>query len=695
MRSRAILVAIVGLLWAGGIAARLGQLQVVHFEHYREKARRQQQLVVELDPPRGTVYDARGRELAVSLEVDSAWADPSEIRDPQATAAALAPVVGIDAATLAGRLVSKKNFVWVARKLDPPVAEKVRRLGLPGIHFLPESKRYYPMGELAAQVLGYVGTDNQGFGGLELAYDREVAGRAGRRTLLRDARRGLVVAPGLAWADPEPGADLHLTLDATIQHIVERELARAVIENRAKDGSMVLLDPATGAVLAMASYPSFDPNRYGRYPPARWRNRVIMDAYEPGSTFKVVTAAAALESGLVHPEDRFDCEMGGITLAGIRIRDHKPFGILTFAEVLAKSSNVGMIKTSLKLGDQRLHGTIRGLGFGRPTGIDLPGENGGIVPPLTSWSRWPLTKCYASFGQGVSVTPIQLAAALGAVANGGRLLTPYVVAGVGRPGERGRRPAGASGHGGHDGQGGSNLVASPISAATAAQLSTLLEGVVTAGTGRRAAVPGYRVAGKTGTAQKPGVGGYAGNGYVPSFMGFAPAGRPVLVGVVAIDDPPGEHHGGTVAAPVFGAVARQVLLYLGVRPEREPPGTWPGQRKLPVPEMPEPQVPQIAPFVLASQGAQGTPSRAIGAAAGDLDDLNDLDDGDLASRDIAPAAPVPARASAAPAPGAPAASGGALTSPAPAAPAAPAAASAGSSVSSEAARPRGGARAPR
>ena len=567
MRSRVVLVVVLGFFWVGAVAARLYQLQVLRYDHYEAKARRQQQLVVELDPPRGTIYDARGRELAVSVQVESAWADPSDIADPKATAAALAPVLGVDAAGLARRLAKRSDFVWVARKLDPPLADRVRRLDLKGIRFLPESKRYYPMGELAAQVLGYVGTDNKGLAGIEQQYEAEVAGRPGRRTLLRDARRGTVVAPGLAYADPQPGSDLYLTLDTTIQHIAERELAVAVEERHARSGSAVLLDPATGAVLAMATYPSFDPNSYGDFTPARWRNRVIADAYEPGSTFKVITAASALDAGLVRPEEEFDCGMGSITLLGHRIRDHVPYGRLTFAQVIAKSSNVGVIKTALRLGDQRLYATIHGFGFGRPTGIDLPGESQGIVAPLSVWR--PLTKADVAFGQGISVTPLQLAAALGAVADGGALRTPYVVAAVGRDGRIERRHRGPR----------AGVVAQPISPATARQLTALLEGVVTDGTGKSAAIAGYRVAGKTGTAQKPGIGGYAGNGYVPSFVGFAPADRPALVAVVAVDEPQGfAYYGAQVAAPVFSTVLRQVLLYLDVRPERPALADWPGQR---------------------------------------------------------------------------------------------------------------------
>jgi cell division protein FtsI/penicillin-binding protein 2 len=554
-----------GTVWVLLIAARLYHLQVVRYDHYTGKAERQQQRVVTLDPPRGTIYDAHGRELAVSIQVDSAYAVPPEIEDPKAAARVLARVVpGLDAAKLTRLLASDREFVWMARKLDPPVAEKVRELRLPGLYFLPESKRYYPMGPLAAQVLGYVGTDNHGLAGLELVYDDEVAGKPGRRTVLRDARRGTVVSPGLSFAEPEPGHDLHLTLDATVQHIVERELRDAVEKRGAKRGSAIFLDPATGGVLAMATYPAFDPNDFGRYPPSRWRNAAIMDVYEPGSTFKIVTAAAALESGVVRAEDEFDCEMGGITLLGIRIRDHKQFGRLTFAQVLAKSSNVGVIKAALLVGNERFYRSIRGFGFGRLTGIDLPGESAGILHPLESWG--PLAKAYIAFGQGISVTPLQLAAAAAAMANEGALLRPHVVAALSRGEARvARFPQ-------------PPVVGRPISPAAARELKRLLEDVVTAGTGRGAAVAGYRVAGKTGTAQIPTRGGYLRNGYLPSFVGFAPADRPVLVGVVAIAEPQGfEYHGGQVAAPVFGAIVRQVLLYRGVHPERERPVFWPGE----------------------------------------------------------------------------------------------------------------------
>lgn len=568
MTVRVRILCIVGALWALAIAGRLYQLQVARYEHYAAKAERQQQRVVVLDPPRGTIYDAQGRELAVSVQVDSAYAVPPQVEDPVETARQIAKIVPeVDARKLARQLAQDREFVWIARKLDPPVAAALRALELPGLYFLPESKRYYPMRELAAQVLGYVGTDNHGLAGLELLYDKKVAGKPGVRTVLRDARRGTVISPDLSFADPEPGEDLHLTLDAAIQHIVERELARAVEERGAARGSAVFLDPATGAVLAMATYPSFDPNRFGDFSPALWRNRVIMDVYEPGSTFKVITAAAAVGSGKVTPEDVFDCEMGAIVLLNHRIRDHKPFGRLTFAEVLAKSSNVGVIKAALLVGDEGMYRTITGFGFGRPTGIDLPGESSGIVHPLRKWG--PLDKAYVSFGQGISVTPLQLAAATAAVANEGTLLKPYIVAATGR-GEQIRPRHARPSEAGH-----------PLRPETARTLKAMMEGVVTGGTARSAAVAGYRIGGKTGTAQIPVAGGYSRSSYLPSFVGFAPVDRPRIVGLVAVAEPRGfAYHGGQVAAPVFGAVARQLLLYLGVRPERDPLAAWPGQMML-------------------------------------------------------------------------------------------------------------------
>lgn len=590
MKSRVLLLVAAFALWTVAIGARLYDLQVHRHDEFVRRAERQQQRVIELDPPRGTLYDARGRELAVSVEVESAFAVPREITDVKAAASALARVLKTDRTRLEQQLGRDREFIWIARKLDPPVARAVRELNLAGVYFLEESKRYYPLRETAAQVLGYVGTDNQGLSGLEARYDAVVAGRAGRRTVLRDAKAGMALPPDLPSAAPVPGQDVVLTLDAAIQAVAERELAATVDHLRAKSGSVVLLDPQTGAVIALASYPTFDPNRFSDGGPEAWRNRPIADAYEPGSTFKMVTAAAALELGLIRPDERLDCEMGGITLAGVRIADHKPFGTLTFREIIAKSSNVGTIKTALRVSNRDFYDTVRAFGFGRTTGIDLPGESPGLLMPV---ERWPaLAKAYISFGQGISITPLQLAVAFAAVANGGRLLEPYVVERIGSgadavrphptPVERRR----------------------PVSTATIATLRSLLEGVtVEGGTGRAAAVEGYRVAGKTGTAQKAVPGrGYLANEHIASFVGYVPASRPRLVGVVVIDAPRGAYHGGEVAAPVFSAIAREALLYLNVRPERERPELWPFER--------QPEEPALAPRPEQLASAEPTPPKS-------------------------------------------------------------------------------------
>ncbi|MEO7793128.1 MAG: penicillin-binding protein 2 [Thermoanaerobaculia bacterium] len=600
-------------LWIVAIAARLYHLQVNRHEEFARRAERQQQRVIELDPPRGTIYDARGRELAVSVEVESVFAVPREVTDAGAAAAALSRVLGADGGKLARLLDADREFVWVARKLDPPQARRVKELRLPGIYFLEESKRYYPLREVGAHTLGYVGTDNHGLAGLEAMYDKVVAGKPGRRTVLRDARQGMAVPANLPSAAPVPGNDLYLTMDAALQQIAERELGKAVAQYRPQSGSVVLLDPSTGAVLALASWPTFDPNRFASASEEARRNRPVSDAYEPGSTFKMVTAAAALEEGLIDPDEVLDCEMGGITLAGVRISDHKSFGMLSFRDVIAKSSNVGTIKTSLRLSNASFYAMIRAFGFGRTSGIDLPGESPGLLMPV---ARWPgLAKAYISFGQGISVTPLQLALAFGTVANGGRLLEPYLVRQAGSgdtaklqhadPVERGR----------------------PVSPRTLAVLSQLLAGVTAeGGTGRAAVVSGYPVAGKTGTAQKAEPGrGYLANEFIASFAGFAPTAHPAIVAVVVIDDPHGGYHGGDVAAPVFAAIAQQALLYLNVRPERDRPERWPGEPEPPSPddvENPQNALPQPDPetgIVTASFEAGEPPT--VSLPPGSLPDL--------------------------------------------------------------------------
>ena len=556
-RRRLQLVVGLGIAWIAVMAVRLHDLQVGRHDEYSERAQRQQRRVVELDAPRGAIFDARGRELAVSVQAHTVYADPSRIEDPARAAAELGAALRLDRRELERRLRRAGEFVFVARKVDHEAAERVRALGLRGVGLLEESRRTYPRGEVAAHVLGFVGTDNHGLSGLESTWDEEIAGETVRQQVLRDARRTLVVAPAALDAAALAGADLHLTLDATLQYIAERELAAAVRQFDAPGGVIVLLDPRDSAVLAMASYPTFDPNRFGAFSQQAWRNRAVMDAYEPGSTFKMVTAAAALEALAIHPDDRLDCEMGGITLAGTFIGDHKPFGILSFREVIARSSNVGVIKAALRTGTDRMYGMTSAFGFGRPSGIDLPGESAGILRPLERWVG--LSTAYAAFGHGLSATPLQLANAYAALANGGSWHQPYVVRGVSREGryERTKRPG---------------PVQLPLGAATRQTVVRLLEGVVDeGGSGQGAAIPGYRVAGKTGTAEKSDQRGYSATDRVASFVGFAPSRAPRLVGIVMIDEPRRSHYGGVVAAPVFSRVVSQALFYLGVPPHAGDP----------------------------------------------------------------------------------------------------------------------------
>jgi cell division protein FtsI (penicillin-binding protein 3) len=629
MRARGPLAVAAAVVWFLAVGGRLWWLQVERHEHYAKKAAQQHQRVLDLEPPRGTIYDARGRVLAVSVEVESAVADPQQVRDPAETARKIAAALrlsGPEQKKLQRRLEQELDFVFVARKLDPPQAAAVHALDLPGVHFVRESKRYYPMRELGAQVLGFVGTDHKGLAGLEAHYDRVIAGRAGRRTVLRDAHRRMLLSPRLATVEAKPGADLHLTLDATVQYIVEKELAAAIDRFHARGGSALVLDPRTGAILGIAALPAFDPNRFEQASSQRWRLGAVTDAYEPGSTFKMVTAAAVLAHGLLTPDDVLDCEMGGITLAGVLIRDHQSYGRLTVRQVLAKSSNEGMIKLALLLGQQRLYEQVRALGFGERTAVDLPGESPGIVRPLRAWSA--LSKAYVSFGQEVSVTPLQLGRAMAAVGNGGRLLRPHVVAAV--SGERGLERL--------DGPFEQGQALTPT---VAGELEQLLAAVVAEGTGRQAAVAGYPVAGKTGTAQKVVGGRYSHRYFASSFVGYAPVGDPRLVAVVTLDEPWPVYYGGQVAAPAFAAIARQVLLYWGVPPQ---PGLGePGAPALPSP-LPPPGV-EPPPFAVPALQLVSTPPRALplqppldvpGLDAGEGDAL----DGPAAAAALVPASGV-------------------------------------------------------
>jgi cell division protein FtsI (penicillin-binding protein 3) len=544
------------VVWFAALGYRLYDLQVVRYDHYSAIARSQQQDIVELEPPRGTIYDAHDRELAVSVNAESLFANPAVVDDPAVVARLLAAEIDVDRRSLERSLSSSKRFVWLSRKLDPPQVTRIKALDIEGLGFVVESKRYYPFRHLAGHLLGFVGTDHTGLEGLEAHYDSIIAGQSVQRTVVRDAHRTALPLPQHQFSEIEPGQDLHLTLDATIQHIAERELAAAVESSGSKGGMVILLDPWTGAILAMTSMPFFDPNRFSESSAETRRIRPITDVFEPGSTFKMVTVAAGLEANVIDPNDLFDCENGGITISGMRIRDHHPYGELTVREILSKSSNVGAIKIGLLAGAERLDSQTRAFGFGRATGVDLPGESVGMFRPREQWA--PMADVYMSFGHGFAVTALQLVNSFAVVANGGTLPRPYVVAP--RPGSAPAEPL--------------KRVLHP---AVARSLGRLLEDVVENGTAGRAAIPGYRVAGKTGTPQKisaPGR-GYSRSLYMASFVGFAPARNPRVVGLVLLDEPRGGAEGGVVAAPTFAAIVGSVLRYMKVPPSEPAEPAWP------------------------------------------------------------------------------------------------------------------------
>ncbi len=541
------MVAVLATLWMGAALARLGYLQLLCYSDYLARAQRQQQRIVEVSPKRGAIYDRNLHELAMSVSVDSCFAVPAEIANPELAARLLSRVLGTSREEIATRLSASRAFVWIARKLPAETVERIQALNLRGIYFQKENQRFYPKRQLAAHVLGYVDIDEKGLAGVEYELDDQIRGKPGRMLILADARR--------RWYDrnekaADAGAGVVLTLDEKIQYIAEKELAAAVHETRAAAGTILVQDPNSGALLAVANWPPFNPNAPAESPADARMDRAIGALFEPGSTFKIVTLGAALEEGITRPEEVIDCQMGAIYIAGHRIRDHKPFGLLSVAQVVAQSSDVGAIKVGLRLGAPKLYDYIRAFGFGSPSGIDLPGENHGLLRRLENWSAISIGSI--SMGQEIGVTPVQLATAVSAIANGGLVYRPHVVGGL-RRGGRVERPAQVPPR-------------RAVRPATAATLRRLLEGVVREGTGKLARLDGYTAAGKTGTAQKidPATGRYSPTKHIASFVGFAPLNNPAVTILVSLDSPVGRYHGGDVAAPVFRRVAEQVLAYLDV-----------------------------------------------------------------------------------------------------------------------------------
>jgi cell division protein FtsI (penicillin-binding protein 3) len=555
-RLRLMLLALSISLWALVIGFRLVHLQVLGQEAFEKQGTRQSERTIRLDPRRGPILDREGRALAVSVDAESLYAVPQDIDDPQSTAAALARALGLDTAgrrELVAQLHKDRAFVWIKRKVDPGTARRVHELELDGVGFLTEHRRYYPQRELAAHVIGWAGLDNTGMSGIEYAYEEEIAGKAAKVVVHTDARRRPV---GHTERPSTEGHTVVLALDERIQHVAERELERAVKETRAKAGNVIVVEPYSGDVLAMAGRPTFNPNRYSAYPAARWRNRMVSDVFEPGSIFKIVTAAAAIQEGVIDLDEVLDCGNGHILIASTVINDHEAFDELTFREAVVHSSDIGMIRVGQRLGRENFYRYVRAFGFGEPTGVDLPGESAGLLKPTSRWSKLSLPSM--SFGQEVGVTPLQMAMAGAVVANGGYLMKPLIV----------KRIEDADGTVVKEVK--PVIVRRVLEPDTVDTLTGILERVVREGTGHKAAVAGYVVAGKTGTAQKvdPGTGRYSMVDHVASFVGFVPARRPALVILASLDRPRGAlNQGGDVAAPLFARVARHALRALAVPPD--------------------------------------------------------------------------------------------------------------------------------
>jgi len=563
------------LFWALAITTRLFWLQIVDHHEYVERALKQQQRTFEVSPRRGVLYDRNMRELAMTVQADSVYADPSEIDNPQAAARTLAAIVHTDPedkATrvdqIAHRLQDGKNFAWVARRVSPEVSQKLHALNMKGIYYQKEFQRFYPDAQIAAQVLGYVGLDDNGLGGIEGKFDSKLHGTPGRMLAAMDARRHVI---GSNAQEPQPGQNLQLTIDENIQFMAERALDHNMEKTHADNGTVVVQDVHTGQILALAIRPTFNPNQFRHTTPALLKNHAVSDVYEPGSTFKLVTYAAALDQQVAHPDDPIDCQGGAITFNGRTIHDDKSdhYHVIPVHKALEVSSDVAAVKLALKMGPDNFYKYIHDFGFGSRTGTELPGETRGLLRNPKHWGSTSIGSI--AIGQEVGVTPIQLVSMVSTIANGGVYLPPHVL----MPAQQGAT----------DQKFAAPQVPEPfragedlpdplptgahrvISTMTAAQMRKMMEGVVLYGTGKPAQLNGYSSGGKTGTAQKidPATHLYSKTMHIASFAGIAPVNNPVIAIAVVMDNPKGASYYGTaVSAPVFSEVAQQVLEYLNV-----------------------------------------------------------------------------------------------------------------------------------
>lgn len=553
-RTGAVL-AVFGLVWLI-LVGRAAQVGLGFDGRLVDRLQRQHERVVTIAPQRGSIVDRLGRPLAVSVEVGSVYADPSMIEDPEEATRLLAPVLDMEPPRLLALLSKEGRFTWLRRQVEPHVSDAVRALGIDGVRVTPEAHREYPSGSLAAQVLGFVGTDGNGLEGLEHRYDSKLMGDQFRYTVLRDGRRRATNYEGVLARRSTEGQTLVLTLDHAIQHRAEMALDGAVERHEASGGFVIVMDVDTGALLAVASNPRFDPNSFGDFPKSTWKNQALTFNFEPGSTMKSFVAAEVLDRGLTTPDEQIYCEKGAYRIGRNTVHDDHPAGWLSMADVIKKSSNVGTIKLAERIGPAELEAMYRRFGFGSKTGVDLFGEEAGILRRSSGWAR--ITFATHAFGQGLAVTGMQMASGYCALVNGGTKVRPHVLAQVRdtngeviadlRPTSKGERM---------------------ISEETSATLRPLLARVLEKdGTGWRAAMGEYTAGGKTGTAQKVRDGRYARGVYVSSFIGFAPVDDPKIVTYVVLDEPTNRYYGGTVAGPVFSEVTAFALRTLGVPPDK-------------------------------------------------------------------------------------------------------------------------------
>jgi cell division protein FtsI (penicillin-binding protein 3) len=542
------------------VVVRAFHLQIASGDRLRGMAEDQHLRHLRVSPRRGAIYDRHGAELAVSVDVESVYANPRRLKameqDPQTVARRIAKVLDVDREQLAKRLGSDRYFVWIERRVSPNEATRIRELDIPGVELTSEARRYYPNRHLAAHLLGFADIDGRGIEGIELAYEDRLRGLDRRVEAIRDRRGHVVFADDMEDARTIQGQSVVLTIDKAIQHIAERELALGVRTFEARGGSVVVMDPSTGEILALANYPPFNPNEPSKHPTAHRRNRAVVDRFEPGSTVKPFTMAAALAAGAVKPNQSINCENGVTRMGGRLLHDAHPYEWLTPTQILAYSSNIGTAKIAQELGKKELYRGFRRFGFGERTGLRVPGETAGILRHYRRW--YEIDTAAVSFGQGMSVTNVQLATAMSAIANGGRLMQPMLV----------RRMS--DGHGATIEENKPRVRRQVVPRRVAKLVGQMLTAVTEpGGTAIEAAVDGYLVAGKTGTAQKADYvhGGYAKDKWLASFIGFAPADRPSVVISVVIDEPVIAHYGGTVAGPVFRRIAEVTLRHMGIAPE--------------------------------------------------------------------------------------------------------------------------------